>query len=324
MKKGKSKKHLIKINNKKYTNYSIINDSKLQINKGIKACLNVDKLTICYTVSDEVYLDLMNTNYVNHDTFILSRYTDTSKLFSDCFTIQCLDTIDGELKWYNMGLLKFNGRFAEESNNVHYVWIYVNNETLYRPMYPGVSVIAELAYISDVLQLQINNITSLDVAFDCNINFARRIRNAVFDSSLNVILNGKLKNNPKEVLNEIIYLQKGNQKRITDLSIYVTQKKKKDGIRLCVYDKTKESQLTNKSYILEWFGSKQNLYRTEIRLKAQHLKEYFRRLPNFNLDIIYPYLADQNFLLDLFITFSNRLLRFKNKSNGQIYSILDI
>lgn len=324
MKKGKSKKHLIKINNKKYTNYSIINDSKLQINKGIKACLNVDKLTICYTVSDEVYLDLMNTNYVNHDTFILSRYTDTSKLFSDCFTIQCLDTIDGELKWYNMGLLKFNGRFAEESNNVHYVWIYVNNETLYRPMYPGVSVIAELAYISEALQLQINNITSLDIAFDSNINFARRIRNAVFDTSLSVILNGKLKNNTKEVLNEIIYLEKGNQERITDLSIYVTQKRKKDGIKLCVYNKTKESQITNKSYVLEWIGSKQNLYRTEIRLKTQHLKEYFHRLPNFNLNIIYPYLSDQNFLLNLFLTFSDRLLRFRNKSNGQIYSILDI
>lgn len=173
-------------------------------------------------------MNLKSSNILDYKDFKLIRYKDPNKLFSDCFVIQSLNIDDqnGGLIWYDFAYLKFNIRLSENDAKYNYVWIYVNNKTLYTPMYPGISIISELEYIADVLDLKINNITSLDIAFDSNINFAKRIRKAVFNPSLSVILNGKLKDDPKEILNEIIYLQKGNQERVTDLSVYISQKRK--------------------------------------------------------------------------------------------------
>lgn len=67
----------------------------------------------------------------------------------------------------------------------------------------------------------------------------------------------------------------------------------------------------------------QNVYRAEIRLKNQHLKEYFDKKPDFILDIIFSYLNDKSFLFDMFMDFVNRLLRFRDKDNN-IYSILEV
>lgn len=319
---NKGIKRILSGNKKK--KYCLIDDSHILSIRGVKTHLNVDKLTICYTMSDEIYMNLKSSNVLDYKYFKLIRYKDPNKLFSDCFVIQSqnIDDQNGGLIWYDFAYLKFNIRLSENDAKYNYVWIYVNNKTLYTPMYPGISIISELEYIADVLDLKINNITTLDIAFDSNINFAKRIRKAVFNPSLSVILNGKLKDDPKEVLNEIIYLQKGNQERVTDLSVYISQKKK-DGFKLCIYDKVKEVKVSNKSYILDWMKMSQNLYRVEIRLKSQHLKEYFTGLNDFDLNLIYPCLCNQKFLFDIFISFSMRLLRFRDH-NRQVYSILDV
>lgn len=319
---NKSTKRILSGNRKK--NYCLIDDYSLLSMRGIKARLNVDKLTICYTMPDEIYMTLKNGNIFDYKEFKLVRYKDPNKLFSDCFVIQCqnIDDQNGGLVWYDFAHIKFNMRLSENDAKYNYIWIYVDNRTLYTPSYLGVSVISELEYITDTLGFVINNITSLDIAFDSNINFARRIRKAVFNPSLKVILNGKLRNDPKEVLNEIIYLQKGNQERITDLAVYVSQKKK-DGFKLCIYDKSKEAKVNDKSYILDWMKMSQNLYRVELRLKNQHLKEYFTSLNDFDLNQIYSHLCSQEFLSNIFLFFSMRLLRFRGPKK-QVYSILDV
>lgn len=293
--------------------------------KGIKAKMNIDKLTVCYSTTEEVFAELLDTNFADYDTFQLVRYDDPDKLFADSFIIKSkdIDEINGGTKWIEFAKLKFNMRLSnKDEDNKHYMWIYFNNKTLYTAMYPDVSIIAEMEYIADTLGLRINNVTSLDIAFDSNINIAKRIKKAIFNKTLSVILNGKLKDNTKEVLEQILYMQKGNQERMTDLSIYVTQKKK-DGFELCVYDKTKEATLKNKSYILNWMATHQNIYRAEVRLKNQHLKEYFDKKPDFTLDMIYTYLSDKSFLFDMFIDYVNRLIRFRDKDNN-LYSVLEV
>lgn len=224
--KNKGVKRILGGNRKK--NYCLIDDYSFLSMRGIKAHLNVDKLTICYTMSDEIYMILKDSDVVDYNDFKMIRYKDPNKLFSDCFVIRCqnIDDNKGKLIWYDFAYLKFNIRLFDSDAHTNYVWIYVDNKTLYTPSYLGVSVIPELEYITNILGLIINNITSLDIAFDSNINYAKRIRKAVFNPSLKVILNGKIKSDTKEVLNEIIYLQKGNQERVTDLSVYISQKKK--------------------------------------------------------------------------------------------------
>lgn len=293
--------------------------------KGIKAKINIDKLTVCYTATEEVFTELLDTNFADYDTFQLVRYNDPEKLFADSFIIKSkdIDEKNGGVKWFEFARLKFNMKISNKNeDDKHYIWIYFDNRALYTPMYPDVSIITEMEYITDTLRLKINNITSLDIAFDSNINIAKRIKKAIFAPYLSVILNGKLKDNTKEVLEQILYLQKGNQEKMTDLSIYVGQKKK-NGLELCIYDKTKDAVLKKKPYILKWMATHQNVYRAEIRLKNQHLKEYFDKEPDFILDMIFSYLNDKSFLFDMFMDFVNRLLRFRDKDNN-IYSILEV
>ena len=308
---------------KKKTHCLIYDSNELSI-KGVRARLNVDKLTICYTMSDLLYKNLMKSDVIDYKDFKLIRYKDPDHLYSDCFVIQCQDLDDqkGELIWYDYAHLKFNMRLQDDNTKINYAWIYVNNKTLYTPFSLGVSAVIGLEYIAYMLDLKINNLTTLDIAFDSNINFAKRIRKAVFNPLLQVVLNGKVKNDPKEHLNEIFYLQKGNQERITDLSVYVSQKKK-DGFMLCVYDKAKEAKVNDKFYILDWMKMSKNLYRSEIRLKNQHLKKYFEGLNDFDMNLIYLNLSNQKFLFDIFLHFSMRLLRFRGQDH-QVYSILQV
>lgn len=59
--------------------------------KGIKAKINIDKLTVCYTATEEVFTELLDTNFADYDTFQLVRYNDPEKLFADSFIIKSKD-----------------------------------------------------------------------------------------------------------------------------------------------------------------------------------------------------------------------------------------
>ena len=96
---------------------------------------------------------------------------------------------------------------------------------------------------------------------------------------------------------------------MTELSIYVKQKKK-NGLELCFYDKTKEAIKNNKLYILNWMNTQQNIFRAEIRLKNQFLKEYFDKKSDFDINQILAKLVDKEFLFDMFLYFSNRHWRY--------------
>lgn len=94
-------------------------------------------------------------------------------------------------------------------------------------------------YIADELGLSLNNITNLHVALDTNINFAKKIKHAQFSDDYEVILNGKVRSNKKEVLDEILHIQTGDQCRLRTLTVYISPKKQ-DGLSLKVYDKKRE------------------------------------------------------------------------------------
>lgn len=291
--------------------------------KGIKAKMNIDKLTLCYTAPSEVYEELRNTQFIDYDTFQLVRYDDPDKLFTDSFIIKTkdIDEANSGLKWIVFAYLKFNMKLSDGFDK-NYVWIYVNNCTLYRPLYPDVSIICELEYMTELLGLRINNVTALEIACDSNINWAKRIKRAIFDPKLSVMLNGILRRERKKVLDEILYITKGNQERMTELSIYVKQKKK-NGLELCFYNKTKEAIKSNKLYILDWMNTQQNIFRAELRLKNQFLKEYFDKKSDFDINQILVKLVDKEFLFDMFLYFSDRLLRFRDK-RGEVYSVLEV
>lgn len=181
-------------------------------------------------------------------------------------------------------------------------------------------------YIADELGLSLNNITNLHVALDTNINFAKKIKHAQFSDDYEVILNGKVRSNKKEVLDEILHIQTGDQCRLRTLTVYISPKKQ-DGLSLKVYDKKRELEKSNKNYIPQWNGLKNKNYRVEVAIKNEHLKEFYQWkgevIPDELLMVtLASKLQSQDLLFDMLYYFSNRLLRFRY--NGKCISIFQL
>lgn len=153
-----------------------------------------------------------------------------------------------------------------------------------------------------------------------NINFAKKIKHAQFNDDYEVILNGKARLDKKEVLDEILHIQTGDQCRLRTLTICINPKKQ-DGLSLKIYDKKRELEKSNKKYIPQWNGLKDKDYRVELTIKNEHLKEFYQwkgeAVPD---ELLMATLASQSqsqdLLFDMLYYFSNRLLRFRYNGKG--------
>lgn len=215
-------------------------------------------------------------------------------------------------------------------DKVNYVWLYIENWVFYEVfgIYDGSKCnwLACVDYIADELGLSFNNITDLHVALDTNINFAKKIRYAQFNDDYEVILNGKVRSDKKEVLDEILHIQTGDQCRLRTLTICINPKKQ-DGLSLKIYDKKRELEKSNKKYIPQWNGLKDKDYRVELTIKNEHLKEFYQwkgeAIPDDLLMVtLSSQLQSQDLLFDMLYYFSNRLLRFRY--GGKVISIFQL
>lgn len=294
-----------------------------------KSIISVDKLTLCYQAKDKLINKLSECNELtdSDDCFYLERIPCDDALFSDSFNVIIKRTLfdgTGGLIKKKFATLRIKSHSMSE-NKINYVWLYIENWVFYETftaIQGKHNWLACVDYIVDELELSFNNITSLDIALDTNINFAKRIKSAQFNDDYGVILNGTFRTDKKEVLNEIRYLQTADQCRMRTLSLYIVPKKQ-DGLSLKVYDKKRELEKSKKSYIPKWNGLKNGDYRVELTLKNEHLKEFHKQhgevIPD---ELLMATLASQQQsqepLFDMLYYFSNRLLRFKPKGRKAI------
>ena len=285
-----------------------------------KSVISIDKLTLCYRATDEVieklneYEELVDSD----DCFTLVRVPSDEALFANSFHVMISFDGSGRNHQRKFATLKTKLRSMED-NKVNYVWLYIENWVFYEVF--GVynsskcNWLSSVDYIADELGLSFNNITVLHVALDTNINFAKKIKHAQFNDDYEVILNGKVRSDKKEVLDEILHIQTGDQCRLRTLTICINPKKQ-DGLSLKIYDKKKELEKSNKKYIPQWNGLKDKDYRVELAIKNEHLKEFYQWKGEVVPDeLLMTTLASQSqsqdLLFDMLLYFSNRLLRFR-------------
>lgn len=303
---------------------------KMRKNKSI---ISVDKLTLCYQAKDKLINKLSECNELtdSDDCFYLERIPCDDALFSDSFNVIIKRTLfdgTGGLIKKKFATLRTKSHSMNE-NKINYVWLYIENWVFYETstaIQGKHNWLACVDYIVDELGLSFNNITSLDIALDTNINFAKRIKSAQFNDDYEVILNGTLRSDKKELLNEILHIQTGDQCRLRTLSIYITPKKQ-NGLSLKVYDKKRELGKSHKTYIPQWNELKNNDYRIELTLKNEHLKEVYKQKGEVIPDeLLMATLASQQQSQDplfaILLYFSNRLLRFR--CNGKPISIFQL
>ena len=294
--------------------------------------ISIDKLTLCYRAHDEIVQKLNECNELidSDDCFKLVRVPSDEALFANSFHLMIKYPRGGGEQGFverKFATLKTRLRSMEGAN---YVWLYVENWVFYDVfgVYNGSKFnwLSCVNYVANELGLSLNNITDLHVALDSTVDFAKKIKRAQFCDDYDVILNGKVRSDKKEVLNEILHLQTGDQHRLRTLTIYINPKKQ-DGLSLKIYDKKRELEKSNKEYIPKWSGITDKNYRVELTLKNEHLKEYYQNNGGTILDealmvTLASQRESQELLFDMLYYFSNRLLRFRYQ--GKVISIFEL
>ena len=214
---------------------------------------------------------------------------------------------------HEFGTLLFD-RFSDKEKK--YCWLSIRNQVFYS----DTMSIAMLNEFQDTIELEhINNITQLELACDLPFNPVPRIKKLLKRDDVSVVRCGTKIEDKKQVIDGLFFLHPTNGLKELAPTLYFSDNDKRKSF--VVYDKKKEIQRSNKTYIAEYYGKPKHLYRMEIRLTSDELFRYFKKndiSPSVDL------LVDQSFLKTMYDEFLFRLLHFsyKRKSIGLLDAVL--
>jgi len=276
--------------------------------------IQIDALTLCYEVENTYYYDqLRQLDFgasIDLNEFLLTR--TTGRYYDNVYNIQAWN---GE-KTITFGQLKFSLANGNEESNIHTnglrkVWLSLNNETLYSEDFHF------LTYIEQRLGLTFHNITSLDLCLDTPFAVSPLVKTYAHSQNVTTILNGKRITDRDEDRPELTYTTSGSlNKQGKYLTVNIKQrnaiKDKGRGITILTYDKAAEiCNASDKQYILEHYGTPRRLYRTELHLNAEDIKNYVERKGITYTPLL---LIDEAALEDMFFHFLNSVIRFQCKA----------
>lgn len=278
-----------------------------------KRPIQIDALTLCYEVEQPYYYEqLRNLDYGEClDLFEFRLYRTEGRYFDNVYAINLHNGIRN-MEW---GYLKFNLARGDEQSNTHTsgnrkVWMSLNNETLYTDDFHF------LTYIEQKLGLVFHNVTSLDLALDTPFSVSPLVKAYAHNKNVTTILNGKRITDRDEDRPELTYTTSGSlNKQGKYLTVNIKQrnaiKDKGKGITILTYDKAAEiSNASDKQYILEHYGNPKHLYRTEVHLNAEDIKNYVERR---DIDYTPLILIDEATLEDMFFHFLGSVIRFQSR-----------
>ncbi len=274
--------------------------------------IQIDALTICYEVVHPYYYEQLSTlNYgecLDMDEFRL--YRTEGRYFDNVYAIRLWNGTR-DIEW---GVLKFNLSRGDEQSNTHTngyrkLWLSLNNETLYTDDWHF------LTYIEQRLGLEFHNVTSLDLCLDTPFSVSPLVKTYLHNKDVTTILNGKRIIDRDEDRPEISYTHSGSlNKQDKYKTVNIKQRNaitgKSNGITVQTYDKVAEiSNASDKQYILEHYGNPARLYRTEVHLNAEDIKNYVERRGIQYTPLI---LFDEATLEDMFFHFLGSVIRFQS------------
>ena len=276
-----------------------------------KRPIQIDALTLCYEVKDTFYYDQLRLldfgESIDLDEFQLTR---TSGRYYD--NIYIISAWNGK-RTIHFGQIKFSLANGNKESNTHTngrrkLWLSLNNETLYSEDFHF------LTYIEQRLGLMFHNVTSLDLCLDTPFAVSPLVKAYVHSQNVTTILNGKRITDRDEDRPELTYTTSGSlNKQGKYLSVNIKQrnaiKDKSKGITILTYDKVAEiSNASDKQYILEHYGNPRRLYRSEVHLNAEDIKNYVERKGIMYTPLM---LIDEATLEDMFFHFLNSVIRFQ-------------
>lgn len=264
--------------------------------------IQIDELKICYTTTADNLNDLMSIEIGSFiDLFGYRFYRSVSDRFRLFFEVWDDDEQVAQLK---------HGLYTNLSDQKQYIYFKISNYVLYQP-----ERLKRTLELPNKLGFVFNNYTAIDLAIDSTTNFTSLIKRMIRDKAITTILNGKAVKDRKQVLRGVIFQYSTSLNRLKYAAITIKQKKaisnKQHGITIQAYDKKAEvEQNSDKRYILDFYGQPKRLYRLEVRLRYQELKDYFDKS---NIMPVIDTMSNQELLHDMFFYHLAAVLRFTKK-----------
>ena len=274
--------------------------------------IQLDAVSLCYEVVHPYYYEQLSTldygECLNMDEFRL--YRTEGRYFDNVYVIR-LNNGRRDIEW---GVLRFNLSRGDKQSNTHTngnrkVWFNLNNETLYT----GDS--HYLTYLEQRLGLEFHNVTTLDLCLDTPFNISKVVKMLLHNKNVTTILNGKRIIDRDEDRPELNYPASGslnNQNKYQTVTVKQRNaiKDKNKGVTVQTYDKVAEiKNSSDKRYILEHYDNPNRLYRTEVHLNAEDIKNYIERRGIQYTPLI---LFDEVLLESMFFHFLDSVIRFQS------------
>ena len=267
---------------------------------GIK--ITIDELKLCYSASLDALQPL--------------KATGIGKCY-DVANYRLFRTVNDRFKYYfdvvkksvPVAYLRF-GLYTEtdaKNDTGAYAYLKIQNSILYdeRELQNVLELPVQLGFV-------FHHFTAIDLAVDTPFSVPLLIKRMMSKPDITTILNGKAITDRKRILQGVHFAYSATLDRIKHPSVTIKQRKailnKDEGVTVQAYDKRGEiDNQSDKQYILDYYGNPCRLYRLEVRLHYQELKDYFDlKKSTAESSLVF----DQPFLRDMFFYHLASVIRF--------------
>lgn len=261
----------------------------------------LDELRICYAADPLLLADLSRVEVGDYRTFPpFTLFRIGGDRFEFMFAV-----CEGEPgDWKEVGQFKF-GRYG--AGKSHLCYLRVSNQVLYDQ-----EQLRAVLSFPDMLSLVFNNFTAIDIAIDHRKNISSIIKRLMRNEDIKTILNGKQVKDRSKVIPGVTIDYSTSLKRLQCPTITIRQakaiKNKDKGITVQSYDKKAEVETgSGKQYILDYYDQPRYLFRLEVRLRYQELRDYCRLINTVQgIDMVF----DPEFLKGLYYYHLSAVIRF--------------
>lgn len=276
--------------------------------------INLDRLELTYTASDEVRTYLSDKNVQRYELESVTLIRDQSRLYENEFSIIVQD-YEQELGVFDCCIGHLH--FGSPNPNRQHVYIVYENQALYNTMFVAIRY-----HLEDVLGLEFKQVSKIDIAVDFNFCIIRRFYLLYKNSKYDLIINGKKVEGVEQKVADVLHIT-GNTSRKRPMANPMPVVKNSGGsLSLKLYNKTREiEEESHKDYITNAVGFSR-MYRFEVSCgNHKVLKPSLNKLGMSEIDL-YTGLQNEDTLSSLFCALLDRLIRVQKGRHS--YSLMDI
>lgn len=291
-----------------------------------KVNYNVDRLKICYKQPQELwdYLSTFNKeDKILYDSFSLLITDNGKSEGSEKESVKIKANViadDGVL----LGEFVFNNSAKYEGK----CFFEFDNKALYTPLsyYMGekYNYVCCIDYVASILNLEINNITLIEISADINHNPLPRINKLLKDhDNYDFIYNGKVVDDYTKVLEGVgEFYGRSRVKKNRYPTLYLSQQKEQSP-SIKIYDKRAEIKDNSKQYIEDWNENYNGtFYRVEVSVKNEDIKKFLSLVQEYKedygtLELFLTHLGSQEYKHLLWQWICDRIAYFRGKSGDR-------